>query len=46
MFKESMIPAEREHWISFKEAIDKFLGNNKDTNYEQVVNNMLKKYKV
>jgi hypothetical protein len=27
-------------------VIDKFLGNNKDTNYEQVVNNMLGKYKV
>jgi hypothetical protein len=26
--------------------IDTFLGNNKDTNYEQVVNNMLEKYKV
>jgi hypothetical protein len=32
--------------ISFKEVIDKFLGNNKDTNYEQVVKNMLQKYKV
>jgi hypothetical protein len=46
MFEESMTPAEREAWIYFKEVIDKFLGNNKDTNYEQVVNNMLEKYKV
>jgi hypothetical protein len=46
MFDESMTPAERETWISFKEVIDKFLGNNKDTNYEQVIKNMLEKYKV
>ncbi|GFG28855.1 hypothetical protein Cfor_09868, partial [Coptotermes formosanus] len=46
MFEESMTAIEREAWISFKEAIDKFLGNNNDTNYEQVVNNMLEKYKV
>jgi hypothetical protein len=43
MFEESMTAIEREAWISFKEAIDKFLGNNNDTNYEQVVNNMLEK---
>jgi hypothetical protein len=30
MFEESMTPAEREAWISFKEVIDKFLGHNKD----------------
>jgi hypothetical protein len=41
-----LTPAERDAWISFKEVIDKFLGNNRDTNYEQVVNNMLEKYKV
>jgi hypothetical protein len=46
IFEESMTPAEREAWISFKDVIDKFLGNNKDPNYEQVVNNMLEKYKV
>jgi hypothetical protein len=46
MFEASMTPAEREAWISFNEVIDKLLGNNKDTNYEQVVNNMLEKYKV
>jgi hypothetical protein len=27
-------------------VIDKFLGNNKDTNYEQVLNSMIEKYKV
>jgi hypothetical protein len=41
-----MTPAEREAWISFEEVIDKFLGNDKDTHYEQVVNNRLEKYKV
>jgi hypothetical protein len=41
-----MTPAERQAWISFKEVIDKFLGNDKDTDYEQVVNNVLEKYKV
>jgi hypothetical protein len=46
MFGESMTPAEREAWISFKEVIDKFLRNNEDANYEQVVNNMLEKCKV
>jgi hypothetical protein len=46
MFEESVTLAEREAWIYFKEVIDKFLGNNKDTNCEQVVNNMLEKYKV
>jgi hypothetical protein len=29
MFEESMIPAGREAWISFKEVIDKFLQNNR-----------------
>jgi hypothetical protein len=37
MFEESMTAAEREAWTSFKEVIDKLLGNNKGTNYEQVV---------
>jgi hypothetical protein len=31
MFEDSKNPAEREAWISFKEVIDTFLGNNKDT---------------
>jgi hypothetical protein len=46
MFEESMTLAEREVWISFREMNDKFLGNNKDTNYELVVKNMLLKCKV
>jgi hypothetical protein len=46
MFEESMTAAEKEAWISVKEVIDSFLGHNKDTNYEHVVNNMLEKYKV
>jgi hypothetical protein len=41
-----MTPAEREAWISSKEVIENFLGNNKGTNCEQVVNNMLEKCKV
>jgi hypothetical protein len=36
----------KESWISFKEMIDKFVGNNKVTNYEQVASNMLEKYTV
>jgi hypothetical protein len=27
-------------------VIDNFLGNNNDTNYEQIINNMLEKYEV
>jgi hypothetical protein len=46
MFEQSMAPDEIEARISFAEVIDKFLGNNKETNYEQAVNNMLQKYKI
>jgi hypothetical protein len=41
MFEESMTPAETEASIYFKEVIYKLLVNNKDTNYEQVVNYVL-----
>ena len=46
MSEWSMTPAEKKAWISFKEVIDKFLRNSKDSSYEQVVHNMLQKYKV
>jgi hypothetical protein len=46
IFEESMTTTEREAWFAFKEVINKFLGNNKDTNYEKFVNNTLEKYKV
>ncbi|KAK5642437.1 hypothetical protein RI129_008604 [Pyrocoelia pectoralis] len=39
-----MTDPQREGWIAFKEVIEKFLGNNKDPNYKQIVKRMLKAF--
>lgn len=44
-FEKVMKKAEKEAWISFKEVASKFLGNNKDPDYEEIVNKMLKCFK-
>jgi hypothetical protein len=39
-----MKTVEREAWNVFREVIAKFLGNCKDLNYKQIVENMLEKF--
>lgn len=43
-FITTMTDPQREGWIAFKEVIEKFLGNNKDPNYKQIVKRMLKAF--
>ncbi|KYN50270.1 hypothetical protein ALC62_08512 [Cyphomyrmex costatus] len=40
-FEEAMTPIEKAAWTSFREVVNKFLGNNKDRNYKQIVETML-----
>jgi len=44
LFITTMTDPQREGWIAFKEVITKFLGNNKDPNYKQIVKRMLKAF--
>ena len=37
---------EKHAWNDFKEVVDKFLGNYKDTNYVEIVENMLEKFRI
>ena len=41
----TMNELERQAWVSFKEVVCKFLGNNKDPNYKEIVKNLLVHYK-
>lgn len=43
-FITTMADPQREGLIAFKEVIEKFLGNNKDPNYKQIVKGMLKAF--
>ena len=40
-FQNSMTLIEKKAWTSFKEVIEKFLGNNKDPDYKNIVTQML-----
>ena len=44
-FKNCMSDIELQAWESYKDVINKFLGNVKDDQYEEIVNTMLKKFK-
>lgn len=44
-FDNTMNDLERQAWVSFKEVVCKFLGNNKDPDYEEIVRNLLVHYK-
>lgn len=44
-FETKMDEVEKEAWKAFKDVVTKFLGNNKDSNYKCIVNNMLSKFK-
>lgn len=44
-FQNSMTPIEKEAWISFK-VIEKFLGNYKGPDYENIVSKMLENFRV
>ena len=44
-FQNTMTNVEKNAWVSFKEVIDKFLGNYKDENYENIVQNMLQHFR-
>jgi len=43
-FESQMTLTEKETWVSFKNAITKFLGNTKDSDYINIVGNMLEKF--
>lgn len=43
-FETTMTSNEKEAWVSFKQVVVKFLGNDEDTEYESIVANMLKKF--
>ena len=40
-FDNTMNDLERQAWVSFKEVVCKFLGNNKDPDYKEIVKNLL-----
>lgn len=44
-FKNTTDEKEKAAWICFCEVVSKFLGNNKDPNYRNIVANMLEAYK-
>ena len=35
---------EKQAWLSFKSVVNGFLGNNKASNYEEIVSDLLKNY--
>ncbi|GBM98271.1 hypothetical protein AVEN_168797-1 [Araneus ventricosus] len=39
-FESYMTKVEKEAWNSFKEVVNKFLGNSKDPNFKQIVQSM------
>lgn len=43
-FESTMTSNEKEAWISFKQVVTKFMGNEKDPEYKSIVANMLKKF--
>lgn len=45
LFINTMTDPQKEGWIAFKQVIEKFLGNNKDPNYKQIVDRMLEAFK-
>ena len=45
-FIDKMNIKEENAWLSFKEVVKKFLGNNKDKNYRQIVANLVKNLKI
>lgn len=44
-FEKIMTAIEKNAWISFKEVVKKFLGNNKDPEYRQIVMKILTNFK-
>jgi len=44
-FEACMTKVETEAWSSFKEVVNKFLGNYKDPNFKQIVQSMLENFK-
>ncbi|GBN94854.1 hypothetical protein AVEN_111189-1 [Araneus ventricosus] len=44
-FEACMAKVEKEAWSSYKEVINKFLGNYKDPNFKQIVQSMLENFK-
>lgn len=44
-FEKTMTTKEKNAWISFKEVVEKFLGNNKDPKYRDLVKKMLNSFK-
>ena len=44
-FLNKMNKKEKDAWLSFKEVVEKFLGNHKEENYKELVTDMIKKYK-
>ncbi|CAB4062930.1 unnamed protein product [Lepeophtheirus salmonis] len=45
-FANKMTNKERSAWVSFKDVVDIFLGNDKATNYKKLVNRLMEDYKV
>ena len=45
-FLSTMKDAEKYAWVAFKDAITKFLGKTKDPEYKNIVEKMLRKFKI
>jgi hypothetical protein len=45
-FEEQMTNVEKEAWASFRSVVNNFLGNKKASNYKEIVNHMLEKFKI
>jgi len=45
-FDETMNRNEEEAWTGFKNVVNRFLGNKKESNYKFIVDNMLQKYMI
>ena len=43
-FEDVMANVEKNAWISFKKVVRGFLGNEKSSDYDELVNNMLKSF--
>jgi hypothetical protein len=44
-FEKTMNAREKEAWTAFRSVTENFLGNNKDTNYKNIVETMLENFK-
>ena len=44
MFEDKLSEVEAAAWVAFTEVCENFLGNNKSSNYEHIVNHLIDAY--